>query len=289
VRKLVRRRYLESEGVRLLEKLAHEGRYVFTTTEARAVSGEIGIAESYVEDLLPRLAASGWIMRLRRGLYAGTGRLPAPGGHPAGVHPFVVATRLVQPSAVSHWSAMQHHGLTEQLPSSVTATTPAKVVTPSMRAGGKRQPHEKHAWEVGGHRFEYKTVKPEHFFGIEEVWIDRTFRVPITDRERTIFDGFVSPRSFGGMDEVLGILEEHLHELDLPKLVGYARRYGKGSVAKRLGWALEQLEVSEEVSAPLLELPISGYRVLDPTRTNQGKCDSRWMIIDNLTAPGARE
>src|SRR5437763_5876788 len=280
-----RRGYLEGEGLRLLERLASEGHYVFTPSEARAASGELGIEESYVEDLLPRLAESGWITRLRRGLYVGTGRLP---GH-ADVHPFVVATRLVQPSAISYWSAMQHHGLTEQLPHSVTAMTPAKVITPSMRAGGKRRTGEKHAWEIGGNRYEYVTVKPGHFFGIEEVWIDRQFLVPVTDRERTVLEGFIFPRYFGGTGEVLGILEEHLNELDLAKLVGYALRYGKGAAAKRLGWALEQLEASEDVFAPLLELPMSGYRALDPRRISRGKCDSRWQIIENLTAPTTAE
>jgi hypothetical protein len=57
--------YLRDDGIRLLERLASEGRYVFTPAEARAASGEIGIRADYVENLLPRLAESGWIARLR--------------------------------------------------------------------------------------------------------------------------------------------------------------------------------------------------------------------------------
>jgi predicted transcriptional regulator of viral defense system len=279
-------RYLESDGLRLLEELAASGRLVFTTADARAAARQLGIAATYVEELLGRLAESGWVSRLRRGLYAGTGRLPGQEGQGASIHPYVVATRLVQPSAVSHWSAMQHHGLTEQLPHSVTVTTPRKVVTPSMRAGGNHGA-ERHAWEVVGQRIEYVTVKPEHFFGVEEVWIDRTFQVPITDRERTVLDGFIFPRRFGGTSEVLGILEEHLEKLIPTKLVGYALRYGKGSVAKRLGWALEQLDVDAKTIAPLLAVPVSGYRALDPGRASEGKWDRRWRIVDNRMAPEA--
>lgn len=96
--------------------------------------------------------------------------------------------------------------------------------------------------------------------------------------------GFASARMFGGLGEVLGILEQHLVEFDLEKLVGYALRYGKSSVIKRLGWALEQAGVSTSVLAPLVEVPVSGYPVLDPTRPRTGPRDSRWMIQNNLTA-----
>jgi len=95
-------------------------------------------------------------------------------------------------------------------------------------------------WEIEGVRYEYVIVKPEFFFGVEEVWVDQNFKVPVTDRERTMLEGFASARMFGGLGEVLGILEEHLCEFDIDKLVGYALHYGKSSVIKRLGWALEQ-------------------------------------------------
>lgn len=281
--------YGDRHGVRLLSRLAEEGRFVFTTEEAREVASKLGIPEGYLRQLLTRLDRSGWITRIRRGLYAGTGKLP---GH-TDVHPFVIATRLVTPSAVSHWSAMHHHGLTEQIPQAVTAMTPSKVVTPSMRRGAQTSSRprsgQKHAWEVRCSRYEYVTVKPENFFGIEEVWVDELFSVPIADRERTMLEGFVSPRTFGGMGEVLGILEEHISELDLEKLAAYALRFDKGSVAKRLGWSLEHLGVEDGTLSALLDLPVSGYRLLDPTRPQCGKYDSRWMVQDNISTPSTEQ
>jgi predicted transcriptional regulator of viral defense system len=70
--------------------------------------------------------------------------------------------------------------------------------------------------------------------------------------------------------------------------VEYALRYGKSSVIKRVGWALEHAGVSAGNVGPLAEAPVSGYRVLDPMRTRTGPCDSRWMIQNNLTARRAR-
>src|SRR5438270_11319609 len=114
--------------MQLLRALADEGRDIFTTEEIKPAAARVGIPESYINPLLTRLTRGGWVVRLRRGLYAGGGALPGA----VHVHPFVIATHLVSPSAISHWSAMSHHGLTEQIPYGVTAFTPHKVMTPSM-------------------------------------------------------------------------------------------------------------------------------------------------------------
>ncbi len=51
-----------------------------------------------------------------------------------------IATSLVSPSAIAHFSALAHHGLTDQIPQVISAITTRKVVVPSMRmaegAGG---------------------------------------------------------------------------------------------------------------------------------------------------------
>jgi len=166
------------------------------------VASRLGITENYLSQVLPQLADTGWLLRLRRGLYASTGRFL----NEIEVHPFAIATHLVTPSAISHWSALHAYGLTDQVPHMVTAFTPKKIVTLSMRGGKGRTRSSKHAWEVEGLRYEYVSVKPEHFFGIEEMWVDQRFKVPITDTERTLLEGFISPRRFGGIGEVLSIL-----------------------------------------------------------------------------------
>ena len=40
---------------------------------------------------------------------------------------------------------------------------------------------------------------------VEEIWLDERFKTPITDRERTVLELFVSPRHFGGLGEALGV------------------------------------------------------------------------------------
>lgn len=276
--------YGQTLGTKLLRELAGRGLFVFTMEEVKEVAAGLDIPAGYLPQLLSRLAASGWLMRLRRGLYAGTGALPGE----AEIHPFAIATSLVTPSAISHWSALHHNGLTEQVPQRVMASAPKRIVTPSMRVGSDLPRGDKHAWEVNGLRYEYVTTTAERFFGIEEVWVDEHFKVPIYDKERSLLDGFAAPRLFGSLGEILGILEAHRDELDLKKLAGYGLRYGKASVAKRLGWALERVGAPQRVTAPLADLPMAGLRSLDPTRPLQGSHDARWMVVNNLSLGRAR-
>jgi len=267
-------------GAKLLGALVEAGRVVISVSEAREFATSVGVPQGYFKRLLILVVRNGWLIRLRRGLYAVSG---LPSGQ-VQIHPFAIATQLVAPSAISHWSALSHHGLTEQAPRVVTAFTPKKVVTPSMRRGGKAGCRSRHAWDVAGVRYEYVSVRQERFFGIEEVWVDENCRVPITDRERTVLEVFISCRAFGGMGEALGIIENHLGRLDVGKLVEYACRFGQISTAKRLGWALERAGVSEAALRPLLEIPATGYHALDPTRRRRGPCDKRWMVQNNLAA-----
>jgi len=276
--------YGQTQGMRLLQELNAEGRFVFIVDDAMQAAERVGIGRGYVRELLQQLLKGGWLVRIKRGTYAWTGSLP--GGN--AVHPFVVATRLVQPSAIAYWSAMSHHGLTEQVPQIVSCCTPKKVVTPSMRRTNTRESAERHAWEIGAIRYEYTTIKPEHFFGVEEVWIDQSFRVPITDRERTILDLFAHPRVFGGMGEAIAVLTEHAGDFDAEKLVSYAVRYAKGSVARRLGWSMAQAGFGDDVLSPLLALSTTGFRVLDPTRPRQGPYDSKWRVQDNIGKESAQ-
>ncbi len=268
-------KYGLSAGVALARNLADAGLYIFTTEDAVELRPS-HVSPAAVSRLLKSLADAGWIVRLRRGLYAGTGGLP--GG--ADVPPFAIATSLVKPSAIAHLSALAHHGLTDQVPLSISAITPRKVVTPSMR--GAKAPTGPHLWHAAGLDFRYGVVTSQRFsFGIETIWLDERFRVPITDRERNVLDLFALPRPFGGLGEGLGVLEHASGEIDVPKLIQYALRHGSIAVAKRLGWSLEATGTFSAILAPLLKLPASGYSPLDPGRVRRGRYDRRWMIIDN--------
>jgi len=265
---------------RFLRALSEEGLTIFSTAQARGIAENAGIPTGYLANLLSIVERDGWISRLRRGFYVRSGTASGD----SQVHSFTIATKLVTPSAISHWSALHHHGLTEQIPREITAFTFKKVVTPSMRSNDQNSNNNRHAWIIDGIQYKFVTVKKKYFFGIEEIWVDEYSKIPITDKERTVIETFISSRTFGGIGEALSIIDIHLSALDIPKLVDYAHRYGMISVAKRIGWALENAGVENIVLDRLRNIPATGYHVLDPTLPHQGPCNTRWMIQNNLLA-----
>ena len=93
---------------------------------------------------------------------------------------------------------------------------------------------------------------------------------------------------FGGMGEAIAVLTEHVGDIDADKLVSYAVRYGKGSVARRLGWTMTRVGIDDDMLAPLLAMSTTGFRPLDPTRPRQGPCDAIWRVQENIGRESAR-
>ncbi len=113
-----------------------------------------------------------------------------------------------------------------------------------------------------------------------KVWIGEA-RVTITDPERTLIDGLSRPQYCGDFTEVLHAFEVKGAALDLKRITSYALRLDTAT-AKRLGWVLEKQGVDLARLEPLLQVPIKGYRRLDPTGPLKGPYDRRWMIQENL-------
>jgi predicted transcriptional regulator of viral defense system len=265
-------------GIAMLQQFADDGRYVFTTADAVHLGADLGLSRSATHMLLSRLCREGWIERLRRGLYAGTGRLP--GG--VDIHAFAIGVALARPSAISHWSALSFHHLTEQIPRVVMVSTPTRV--PPIGLRGPRS-HEGPAtrWTVLGTPFEFVRVDESRLFGIEQVWIDDKSRIPITDRERTVLDLFVSPRMFGGIDRAIATVQDYRDELDVDRLVDHGVRFGSKAVCARLGWTLAYVGVGAGGLERLREAVGPGLQVLDPTRRRRGRVDSTWHLLDNVS------
>ena len=261
-------------GTELVRKLAESGDRLFTMRQARELAPSVGLSSGYLRQALHYLAKSGWVVRLHKGLYALSSSIP--GVSP--LHEFEIAMALVQPAAISHWSALHHHGLTEQLPRRVFVLTTAGISVPHRR-GTKAQGSDK-GYPVAGVTYQFVQVKPERFFGVEEVWVGEA-RIKITDPERTLLDGLTMPHYCGDFAEVLHAFQMRGQNLDLKRIIAYALRLDAATV-KRLGWILEHQGIEPIRLEPLAAVPIKGYRVLDPTGPRRGPCNRRWMIQENL-------
>jgi predicted transcriptional regulator of viral defense system len=261
-------------GAELVRKLAGEGDRVFTSARARELAPVVGLSEGYLRQALHYLTKSGWLVRLRKGLYAICPTVP--GASPA--HEFEIAMALVDPAAISHWSALHHHGLTEQAPRKVFVLTTTVVSVPRMRGAGATRARD--GCRVGDTTYQFVQVKPDRFFGTSKVWIGEA-RVVITDPERTLLDGLSMPQHCGDFAEVLHAFHVRGPGVDIQRIIGYALKRD-AATAKRLGWVLENQGVDTAALERLVSLPIKGYRTLDPTGPRRGPCNRRWMIQENL-------
>lgn len=261
-------------GTELVRKLAEAGNRIFTMEQARKVAPSVGLSTGYLRQALHYLARSGWVVRIKKGLY--TLSSSVPGVSP--LHEFEIAMALVHPAAISHWSALHHHGLTEQLPRQVFVLTTTESAIPRLR-GAKAHRSDK-GYPVGETVYQFVQVKPERFFGVGEVWVGEA-RIKITDPERTLLDGLAMPQHCGDFAEVLNAFQVRGTQLDLERIIRYALKRDTAA-AKRLGWILEHQGVEAACLEPLLAVPIKGYRVLDPTGPRRGPCNRRWMIQENL-------
>ena len=261
-------------GVELVRLLASEGDRIFSTDRARALSARVGLKDSYLLEALYHLRQNGWIVSIRRGLYAISSSVP--GVNPA--HEFEIAMALVQPAAISHWSALLHHGLTDQVSRKVFVLTTAASVPRVRRAAAGAKNSD--GYPVGETVYHFVQVKPERFYGTEKVWIGEA-RVVITDPERTLLDGLSMPNYCGDFAEVLQAFRVRGKKLNIERIIDYAMRLDTAT-AKRLGWVLERMGIGSEYLERIERVPIKGYRKLDPTGPRKGPYNRRWMIQENL-------
>ena len=266
-------------GIELVRLLAAEGDRIFSTDRARELAPQVGLKDAYLWEALYHLRRNGWIVSLRRGLYALSSTVPGL----SSLHEFEIGMALVDPAAISHSSALHHHGLTEQAPRKVFALTTTEACVPRTR--GAKAKGARDGFPIGGTPYQFVQVKPQRFFGTEKVWIGEA-RVTITDPERTLLDGLSMPQYCGDFAEVLHAFEVRGTDLNLQRIIKYALKLD-AAAAKRLGWVLDHQGVDPPKLERLAALPIKGYRKLDPTGPRKGPCSSIWMIQENL--PGRLE
>ncbi|WP_461864097.1 type IV toxin-antitoxin system AbiEi family antitoxin domain-containing protein [Thermococcus sp.] len=243
--------------IKLLNKLARKR--VFTIEEAAKITG---LDRNTLKVLLSRLEKRGWVERIEKGKY-----IIIPLGAEKGeytLHEFIIGSLLVKPSAIAYWSALNYHGFTEQIPSTVFVQTTARKKKQDLR--------------IFGVRYKIIRIKPEKYFGVEKIWIEE-FQVPITDREKTVIDCLDKPRYCGGIIEVAKAFRE---ELEGEKLREYALGMNNSAVIRRLGYLCDYFGVNIDLPKPKTR----NYILLDPTMPREGNVEGKWRIIANVELEG---
>jgi len=214
---------IPTAGVELVRKLAAGGDRIFSIDRARELAPSVGLSEGYLRQAIHHLVRAGWLIRVRKGLYVVSSTVP--GTSP--VHEFEIAMALVDPAAISHWSAMHYHGLSDQAPRKVFVLTTMDASVPRRPTGNDE------GYRVGDTLYQFIQTKSERYFGTEKVWVGEA-RVTITDPERTLIDGLSMPQHCGDFAEVLHAFSIRGEQLDVERIIGYALQLD-AAAAKRLG------------------------------------------------------
>lgn len=256
----ITRRALGREEARFLTQV---GRLPsFSLADGRRIVGRR--RAEHVRQFVNRLQEKGWVQRIKPGRFAVV-PLSSSSTTPQ-MHEFLVAMEFVKPAAVAYFSAMNHHGFTEQLPRTVFVATDHRVARPERQALGLT--------------FRIVSLRKPRFFGLMKAWIDeRPFFV--TDREKTIVDGLDLPRNVGGIGTVTAALRTSWPQLDEVRLRGYVARIGNSAVAKRLGFLMEALGVGDAEALREAVKLAHGYSRLDPTLPAKGTYNRRWGLLVN--------
>lgn len=212
----------------------------------------LGLERNHAAQLLSKWARKGWVVRLKRGLYAPV-PLVSRTADIALEDPWAVVPALFGPCYIGGWSAAEHWGLTEQLFRT--------VIVVSSKTVRDRKPI------IQGTAFWIRTVRPEALFGTKSIWRG-TVRVDISTPTRTILDMLDVPALGGGMRSVSDMFVSYLRsdDRDLQGLVEMADRLGNRTVFKRLGFLLERTAPEEEnMIAQCRQRMSKGDSRLDPS------------------------
>lgn len=154
--------------------------------------------------------------------------------------------------AISHFSALVFHGLTEQLPKQITVMISRDKTgdllpldtEPSDWEGIPFPPARTPAAVLGTPLIWFRT-KPARFFGFT-AYQPAGFSIRVTTLERTLLDALQAPETCGGIDNVLLAWALARDNIDIDRLIGYVERFDIVLLRQRVGYLLEELGLSHE-------------------------------------------
>jgi len=178
---------------------------------------------------------------------------------------FVIGNFIVKNGGVAYWSAMNFHGLTEQIPNVIFVQT-------SQRKKNKN---------IFNVRYKFVQVKKNKLIGYKtEGYGNHQFN--ITDIEKTIVDCFDLPKYAGGYPEIIKAF--NIAKLSAIKLVKYCKAINNLSIVKRLAYLTELLNKPKMDYFLKYALSVRNekYVLFEHDGEKTGRTNRKWRLVLNM-------
>lgn len=238
------------DGMLLLEAYEME---LFTLEEAKKL---LPYRPEEVSEILENLAHKKVLSRIERGKYCRAHFRDEK----------AIGCFLVQDGAISHWSALNLHGLTEQFSNTMFVQT-------------TRIKKDK---TVFGVHYKFVTIPASKRDGITHEGYG-SYRYAITDLEKTIVDCFDLPHYSGGYAELIRAFAQA--KLSSEKMIRYCTAIRNIAATKRMGFLAELLEkpgMKAFVRFARQQVKDS-YNPLDPNGPDIGEYAREWRLRLNIS------
>ena len=243
-----------------LTRLAGQNKTIVTISD---IENSIDISYNEAKKVANNLVKKKWLDRLKSGTYL---IVPLAAGERGEYteHEFVIASHLAAPMYISYWSALNYHGLTEQVPLTVFGATTERV------------PER----EIHNVSYRFVTLTDAKFFGYTSVAVG-SHQVDIATVEKTLTDCADHPEYCGGIIELSKALS-NAENADYETLVEYLLRMNNGAAIKRIVYLADIHGIELPRRTELEDAFTTGYSKLDPTRGENGHHTSDYRLFVNV-------
>ena len=210
-----------------------------------------------VRSAVKRLMNQGLVSKIRRNLYtciSGETGLPI-------ANRFQIASCITKTSCLSHHSAMEYYGVTDQVFYEVYVSSDTEFKS----------------FDFDG--YTYRFIKSRITPGVEEVKYSGGVRV--TDKERTILDSIKDMDWIAGFEEVFSNLEA-MSRINEDRLVDYLELYDNCFLYQKTGYILSQMKSRQGLSDAFFSMckEKSGKSIRYFTKDDKsGKFEAEWNLV----------
>jgi predicted transcriptional regulator of viral defense system len=242
---------LSSKQAELLENLIVKYGQIVTSAQINK-EAEVYWGYQQAKNSTTRLTKAGWLIRIKQGLYA-ISDLGSRGS--LSLSPIVVANLLVPDSYVSFESALQHHGMVDQLLKRVVSVSERQHKTVSL----------------SGTEYAYVKTRSGLYFGWQDAQVDGV-NVKIAVPEKALADLVNFHKTRYSIDLVTEKIIEYKDDLDFDQLNSILSKYST-TTRKIFGFIYDLLGVDSSILHRMVNTRVPHWMI-----PGDDKFNAKWRL-----------